>query len=91
MIAALGDDSKVPLIRGDLTLVRGNDLQSRQGSQVYFVGSLSWWQWLWFHFSQHALLLTLVCLATAIGAALLIYGGLQRLAARRLEPPRAAD
>jgi len=91
VIAALGDDSKVPLIRGDLTLVRGNDLQSRQGSQVYFVGSLSWWQWLWFHFSQHALLLTLVCLATAIGAALLIYGGLQRLAARRLEPPRAAD
>jgi hypothetical protein len=88
--AALGDDSKVPLIRGDLTLVRGTDLQSREGSHVYFVGSLSWWQWLWFHFSRHALLLTLLCLATAVAAALLIYGGLQRLAARRLEP-RAAE
>jgi hypothetical protein len=90
VIAALSDDSKVPLIRGDLTLVRGTDLQSRQGSQVYFVGSLSWWQWLWFHLSRHALLLTLLCLATAIVAALLIYGWLQRLAARRLEP-RSAD
>jgi hypothetical protein len=90
VIAALGDDSKVPLIRGDLTLVRGGELQSRQGSQGYFVGSLSWWQWLWFHCSRHALLLTLVCLATAIAAALLIYGWLQRLAARRLEP-RSAD
>jgi len=90
VIAALGDDSKVPLIRGDLTLVRGTDLQSREGSHVYFVGSLSWWQWLWFHFSRHALLLTLLCLATAVAAALLIYGGLQRLAARRLEP-RAAE
>jgi hypothetical protein len=90
VIAALADDSKVPLIRGDLTLVRGTELQSRQGSQVYFVGSLSWWQWLWFHFSRHALLLTLVCLVTAIAAALLIYGWLQRLASRRLEP-RAAD
>jgi hypothetical protein len=90
VIAALSDDSKVALIRGDLTLVRGTELQSRQGSQVYFVGSLSWWQWLWFHFSRHALLLTLVCLVTAIAAALLIYGWLQRLASRRLEP-RAAD
>jgi hypothetical protein len=84
--AALGDDSKLPLIRGDLTLVRDGDLQSREGSHVYFVGSLSWWQWLWFHFSRHALLLTLVCLATAVAAALLIYGVLQRLAARRLAP-----
>ena len=89
VMAALADDSKVPLIRGDLTLVRGSELQSHQGSNVYFVGSLSWWQWLWFHFSRHALLLTLICLATAIAAALLIYGWLQRLAARRLEPTAA--
>jgi len=88
--AALGDDSKVPLIRGDLTIVRGSQVESHQGTSQYFVGSLSWWQWLWFHFSRHSLLLTFACLATAIVAALLIYGWLQRLAARRLEP-RSAD
>jgi hypothetical protein len=92
LIGALGDESKVPLIRGALTILRGGDLQSFKSTNLYYVGSLSWWQWLWFHLSQHALLLTLVCLGTAILAALLIYGWLQRLAARRLEPrPRAAD
>lgn len=92
LMGALGDESKVPLIRGGLTILRGGDLESFKSTKLYYVGSLSWWQWLWFHFSQHALLLTLVCLATAIIAALLIYGWLQRLAARRLEPrPRAAD
>jgi hypothetical protein len=89
LVAALADDSKVPSIRGDLTLVRGSQINSHQNSAVYFVGSLSWWQWLWFHFSRHAVLLTLSCLATAIAAALLIYGWLQRLAARRLEPRSA--
>jgi hypothetical protein len=92
LIGALGDESKVPLIRGGLTILRGGDLQSFKSTDLYYVGSLSWWQWLWFHLSQHALLLTLLCLGTAIIAALLIYGWLQRLAARRLEPrPRAAD
>jgi hypothetical protein len=91
LMAALANESKVPLIRGALTILRGGDLQSYQRTKLYYVGSLSWWQWLWFHVSQHALLLTLVCLATAITTALLIYGWLQRLAARRLEPrPPAA-
>jgi hypothetical protein len=91
LIGALGDDAKVALIRGGLTILRGGDLQSYQSTKLYYVGSLSWWQWLWFHLAQHALLLIVVCLATAITAALLIYGWLQRLAARRLEPrPRTS-
>lgn len=82
----LGNDGKVSLIHGDLAIVRGEEVESYQGSTVYYLGSLAWWQWLWFHFSQHALLLILASLTTAILAALLIYGWLQRLAARRLEP-----
>jgi hypothetical protein len=90
LMAVLGDDAKVPAIRGDLTIVRGSQIESHQGTHQYFVGSLHWWQWLWFHFSRHAMLLTLSCLATAVAAALLIYGWLQRLAARRLQPRSAA-
>jgi hypothetical protein len=60
-------------------------VQSYQGKASYFVGSLTWWQWLWFHFSRHALLLTLLSLATAIAAGLFIYGWLQRKVTRRLE------
>jgi hypothetical protein len=90
LTAVLGDDGKTQLIRGDLTIVRGGDLQSYQGGETYYVGSLSWWQWLWFHLSHHALWVTLLSLGAAIAAALLTYGRLQRLAARRLGT-RAAD
>jgi len=75
----------VSRIRGELAIVRNGEIQSFQGSEVYYVGSLPWLQWLWFHFSQHALVLTLVSLAVAVIAALLAYGLLQRRVARRLQ------
>jgi len=84
LIAVLEDDGKVPLIRGDLTVVRGDTVQSYQSDAVYYVGSLSLWKRLWFHLSQHALLLTVVALAVVVLVALLLYGGLQRRVARRL-------
>lgn len=85
LIDTLEDESKVPLIRGDLAIVRDDGVHSFQGHGIYYVGSLSWWQWIWFHVSRHPLLLTLMCLATAIALALWIYGWLQRLVARRVE------
>ena len=84
LLASLEDESKVPQIRGELALVRNDAIQSYQGGDLYYVGSLSWWQWLWFHFSRHALLLTIICLAAAVAAGLFLYGWLQRLAAKRL-------
>jgi hypothetical protein len=85
LVAALEDSSKVPLIRGELALVRDGNVQSFLGSVTYYVGSLSWWQWLWFHFSQHAWLLILVALAAALTAGLLVYGKLQRVVKKRLQ------
>jgi cellulose synthase operon protein B len=85
LVNALEDESKVALIRGELTLVRNDTIQSYQSGDVYYVGSLSWWQWLWFHFSRHPLLLTLLLLTAAVAVALLLYGRLQHLAARRLQ------
>ena len=84
LVASLEDESKVPQIRGELALVRNDAIQSYQGGDLYYVGSLSWWQWLWFHFSRHALLLTIISLAAAVAMGLFLYGCLQRLAARRL-------
>jgi cellulose synthase operon protein B len=84
LAGALEDESKVSLIRGALAVVRGGAIQSYQGDELYYVGSLSWWQWLWFHFSRHALLLTVLLLAAAVAVGLLLYGGLQRLVTKRL-------
>jgi cellulose synthase operon protein B len=84
LVAALEDDSKVPLIRGALAVLRNGAVQSYQGDELYYVGSLSWWQWLWFNFSRHPLLLTLLLLGAAIAVGLFLYGGLQRRVTRRL-------
>jgi hypothetical protein len=84
LVGALEDESKVPLIRGELAVLRNDTIQSYQGGDLYYVGSLSWWQWLWFHFSQHALILTFTLLAAAVVVGLFFYGWLQRLASKRL-------
>lgn len=84
LLGALENDAKVPLILGDLAVVRGDTVQSYQGDSVYYVGSLSLWKRLWFHLSQHVVLFTLVALAVVVVSAMLLYGGLQRRVARRL-------
>jgi len=85
LLDTLEDEGKVPMIRGDLAIVRAGDVQSYQSDALYYVGSLSWWKWLWFHLSRHPVLLTLVTLAVAIVVALWLYGWLQRRVARRLQ------
>jgi cellulose synthase operon protein B len=84
LVAALEDESKVPMIRGALAVLRNGTIQSYQGDELYYVGSLSWWQWLWFNFSRHPLLLTLLLLSAATTVGLFLYGGLQRRVTRRL-------
>jgi hypothetical protein len=91
LIDTLDDEGKVPLLRGDLAIVRAGAVQSYAAEEYYYVGSLPWWQRLWFHLSRHPVLLTLVTLITAIVVALFLYGWLQRRVARRLENQTAAE
>jgi cellulose synthase operon protein B len=85
LVAALNDNSRVPLIRGELAVLRNDTIQSFEGSDVYYVGSLPFWQWLWFHFSHHAVLLIVLALAVALTCGLLVYGRLERRVKQRLE------
>jgi hypothetical protein len=85
LVAALDDNARVPLIRGELAVIRNSDVRSFEGAGFYYVGSLPFWQWFWFHFSQHAWLLILLALAIAVAAGLLVYGALERRVQRRLE------
>jgi cellulose synthase operon protein B len=85
LIDVLDDEGKVPFIRGDLAIVRAGQVASYQGDELYYVGTLSWWKWLWFHLSRHPILLTLVTLAVAVVVALWLYGWLQRRVSQRLK------
>jgi len=84
LVNALDDGGKVAQIRGDLAIVRGGEVQSFTGNEVYYVGSLPWFTWLWFHLSRHPVLLTLVAIAMAIATAMLAYGWLQTRLRKRM-------
>src|SRR5579871_2510312 len=85
LVATLNDNSKVSLIRGELAVVRNDTVQSFESNDVYYVGSLPFWQWLWFHFAHHAVLLIVLALAVALTCGLLVYGRLERRVKQRLE------
>jgi hypothetical protein len=81
---AIGDPGRVGRIRGDLAILRGADVASYRGEPTYYVGTLSWWKKLWFHFAQHPLLLLLLSVAAGVLLAFALYAYLRRAAERRL-------
>jgi len=83
-VNALLDPSKAFHVHGDLTLVRGETVEAFRIGDVYHVGHLSWWRWLWFQLHNHPLLLALLGLLVGVIVALLLYGVLRSIAARRL-------
>lgn len=83
-VNALNDSGKVQYIRGDLALMRGDIVESYRVNGSYYVGKLSWWRWVWFHFYQHALLLTILGIVVGLFFAIFAFGALRSIAARRL-------
>ena len=82
--AALIDASKVRDMHGDLVLLRGEALASYRVGETYYVGHLSWWRWIWFQLHSHPVLLVLLGLLLGVFLALVVFGALRRMAARRL-------
>jgi hypothetical protein len=81
---ALNDGGKVQYIRGDLALIRGEGVESFRVNNVYYVGDLPWWRWIWFHLHHHPLFLTAIGVAIGLFVALLAFGALRNLASKRL-------
>ncbi|SPE27548.1 Cyclic di-GMP-binding protein [Burkholderiales bacterium] len=82
--AALIDPSRVRDLRGDLALLRDDAVQSFRVGDTYYVGHLSWWRWIWFQLHSHPLLLVLLGLLLGVFLALVVFGAMRRMAARRL-------
>ena len=83
--AGLNDSGKIGQMRGDLGLLRGDSVESFRINPVYYVGSLPWWQWLWFHLHSYPLLLALLGVASGLLVTFIVYGALRAMAARRLK------
>ncbi|MBS1169401.1 MAG: cellulose synthase [Burkholderiaceae bacterium] len=87
-IDGLLDNAKVTSIRGDLTLLRGEQVESFRVNDVYYVGRLPWWSRAWFHLQNYPLLLTIAGIAVGLFIALALFAMLRARAARRLSEPK---
>lgn len=85
---ALDDSARVRLVRGDTTLIRGDEVSSWRGGDSYDVGSRPWWLVVWMFLSRHPLLLVLFALAAGLVCAFMLNAWLRQRARRRLESGR---
>ncbi|WP_293779042.1 cellulose biosynthesis cyclic di-GMP-binding regulatory protein BcsB [uncultured Oxalicibacterium sp.] len=83
---AIQDPGKARSVRGDLTLIGGAQVQAfRTSNDVYYIGHLPWYRWIWFYFNKHPILVAMFGIIVSILIALFAFRALRKLAARRLK------
>jgi hypothetical protein len=83
---ALTDPGKVQSMRGDLSLLRADAVESFRINPVYYVGDLPWWRKIWFALHSYPTLLALVGIVTGLLLSFIVFVGLRSMARRRLNP-----
>jgi hypothetical protein len=87
LAASLIDPGKVRAMRGDLVLERAGVVESYRVGDIYYVGELRWWRWIWFQLHTHPVLLSLLGLLLGVALALIVFRALRAMAQRRLALP----
>lgn len=83
---ALSDIGKRAAISGSVAILRTSGVSSQFVGKHYYVGNLPWWTSLWYRFADYPwLFVAFAALAVAM-LAFLLWQGLRRVAARRLNP-----
>ncbi|UVL86469.1 cellulose biosynthesis cyclic di-GMP-binding regulatory protein BcsB [Pseudomonas sp. B21-028] len=80
----LADNRKMGDVAGSVALVRSSGVESRQVGEQYFVGHLPWWLLLWFHLSNHPVLLAATVVLIVLLIAFMLWRSLSWIARRRL-------
>lgn len=80
----LNDPGKLRNLRGDLSLFRGDAVESFRINPVFYVGDLPWWRRMWFHIHSHPLLLALLGMGAGLVLTSMAYVALRAMARRRL-------
>ncbi|UZE21528.1 cellulose biosynthesis cyclic di-GMP-binding regulatory protein BcsB [Pseudomonas sp. B21-056] len=80
----LADSRKMADVAGSVALVRSSGVESRQVGEQYFVGHLPWWLLLWFHLSEHPVLLAATVVLIVLLIAFMLWRSLSWIARRRL-------
>lgn len=81
---ALGDVGKQQAFAGSVALIRDSGVSSHTVGEPYYVGELPWWLLLWYHLSEHPVLLAFLATLSIVLLALVLWRTLRWAAARRL-------
>lgn len=81
----LDDPTQRNELRGSATILRDSGASPQFTGVHYYVGHLSWWALLWFHFSNHPLVLGSLAALLTLMVAGLLWRVLRWQARRRLE------
>ncbi|MFG6138562.1 cellulose biosynthesis cyclic di-GMP-binding regulatory protein BcsB [Halomonas sp. B23F22_10] len=81
----LNDPARVAQIHGSVSLFRDSGVTSQRVGERYYVGHLSWHQWLWYHLSAYPGWIAVIAGLAVLLAAFLLWRILRRIAARRLD------
>lgn len=82
-VAALSSYSDVAKIKGSVSLIRGNDIQSYSLGNTYISGALPWWLRLRIAFSEYPALIAVGGALAGVILAILAFGWLSSRANRR--------
>ncbi|HEX4880414.1 MAG TPA: cellulose biosynthesis cyclic di-GMP-binding regulatory protein BcsB [Limnobacter sp.] len=82
-VAAMSNYGDVAKIRGSVSLIRGDEIQSYNLGDTYISGSLPWWLKLRIVFSQYPALIAVSGALAGVLLAILAYGWLSGRASRR--------
>ena len=82
-VAALSDYGDVAKIKGSVSLIRGDDIQSYSLGETYISGALPWWLRLRIAFSEYPALIAVGGALAGVILAILAFGWLSGRASRR--------
>lgn len=83
VLDVLEDPGKVSHVRGDLTVIRGEQVEGLRLGERYFVGDLPWYARIWVRVADHPALIAVGGIVAGLVVALAVFWGLGQLAARR--------
>lgn len=81
---AIKDEGKQPFMFGSVIAINSDKLNSFEVGDTYYIGSLPIYKLVWFHFSEHPVLLALFVIFIVILLTIFLWRMLQIIAARRL-------
>ncbi|MEC7940266.1 MAG: cellulose biosynthesis cyclic di-GMP-binding regulatory protein BcsB [Pseudomonadota bacterium] len=83
--SALSDSGKVQHMFGSLITLRNDEVASYNVGAHYYVGKLPVWQLIWYHFSNHPILIACFAALMMVIVTIVLWRALRQIAARRLE------